>query len=122
MIKIEDGERRVTFGPGGVGFTGIFSTGWTPPDPHMGVGPDHVVVMTNGAIAFFTKDGTLTFQDEIEDTFGFWGEVGATFRLGNSSAAVDGATARRYLHPVAVRDSEPHQGTTRFHVILCSKG
>jgi hypothetical protein len=31
--------------------------------------------MTNGAIAFFTKDGTLTFQDEIEGTQGFWGNL-----------------------------------------------
>ncbi len=60
------------------GFFGVASTGWTPPDPHLAVGPDHVVVMTNGAIAFFTKDGTRTFYDEIEDSYGFWGSVGAT--------------------------------------------
>ena len=47
------------------GFTGIFDTGWTPPDPEMAVGPDHVVLMTNGKIAFFTKTGTQTFEDEI---------------------------------------------------------
>ncbi|MEW5882927.1 MAG: hypothetical protein AB1725_01730 [Armatimonadota bacterium] len=58
---------------GGVGFLGIVSTGWTPPDPHAAVGPNHIVAMTNGAIAFFTKDGTRTFQDEIEGTQGFWG-------------------------------------------------
>lgn len=61
-----------------VGFDAIINTGWTPPDPHMAVGPNHVVVMTNGAIAFFEKDGTLTFQDEIEDSFGFWGGLGTT--------------------------------------------
>lgn len=58
---------------GGVGFLGIVSTGWTPPDPHAATGPNHIVAMTNGAIAFFTKDGTRTFQDEIEGTQGFWG-------------------------------------------------
>ena len=62
----------------GIGFTGILNTGWTPPDPHMAVGPDHVVLMTNGAIAFFTKDGGLTFQDQIEGGDGFWGSLGAT--------------------------------------------
>ena len=62
----------------GFGFDGVLSTGWTPPDPHMAVGPTHIVLMTNGAIAFFAKDGTKTFQDEIEDSFGFWGTVGAT--------------------------------------------
>jgi len=60
------------------GFFGVASTGWTPPDPHLAVGPEHVVVMTNGAIAFFTKEGTQTFIDEIEDSYGFWGGQGAT--------------------------------------------
>ncbi len=75
---ISNAEREVVSGPRGVGFTGIVSTGWTPPDPTLAVGPEHVVVMTNGAIAFFTKDGTLTFQDEIENSFGFWGDLGTT--------------------------------------------
>ncbi len=76
-----DREREITQvieGPGGIGFLAVTNTGWTPPDPHMAVGRDHIVVMTNGQIAFFTKDGTRTFVDEIEDSFGFWGSVGAT--------------------------------------------
>lgn len=76
--EIDNAEREVLTTRGGVGFTGVVNTGWTPPDPHMAVGPDHVVAMTNGAISFFTKDGTQTFTDEIEDSFGFWGSVGAT--------------------------------------------
>ena len=64
--------------PAGVGFPGINNTGWIPPDPHMAVGPQHVVVMTNGAIAFFTKTGTFQFQDQIEGAGGFWGSLGAT--------------------------------------------
>ncbi len=75
---IDHGEREVRLGRDGFGFTAITHTGWTPPDPHLAVGPEHVVVMTNGAIAFFTKDGTLLFQDEIEDSYGFWGSVGAS--------------------------------------------
>ena len=75
---IDDGEREIRLGRDDFGFTAVFNTGWTPPDPHLAVGPEHVVVMTNGAIAFFTKDGTLTFQDEIEDSHGFWGSVGAS--------------------------------------------
>lgn len=75
---IEDAEREVLRTRSGIGFTAVVNTGWTPPDPHMAVGPDHIVVMTNGEIAFYTKDGTRTFRDEIEDSFGFWGEVGAT--------------------------------------------
>ena len=60
------------------GFCGVNFTGWTPPDPIIAAGLEHLVVMTNGAIAFFQKDGTKDFQDEIEDSYGFWGEVGAT--------------------------------------------
>ncbi|MBU0637756.1 MAG: hypothetical protein KKB50_02740 [Planctomycetes bacterium] len=75
---IDHAEREFLIGGRDTGFTAIVSTGWTPPDPHLAVGPDHVVVMTNGAIAFFQKDGTLDFQDEIEDSYGFWGSVGAT--------------------------------------------
>ncbi len=62
---------------GGVGFNGITNTGWTPPDPEIAVGPNHLVMMTNGGIAFFNKSGSLLFEDEIENTFGFWGAQGA---------------------------------------------
>jgi len=62
------------------GFIGIeYCTGWTPPDPIVAAGPEHLVEMTNGGIAFFQKDGTMDFQDEIEDSFGFWGDQGATY-------------------------------------------
>ncbi len=63
---------------GDFSFLAVTSTGWTPPDPHMAVGPGHVVVMTNGQIAFFDKAGTNLFRDEIENSFGFWGAQGAT--------------------------------------------
>ncbi|MCL4740768.1 MAG: dockerin type I repeat-containing protein [Phycisphaerales bacterium] len=91
---IEHAEREFEFTPRGVGFTAITSTGWTPPDPHMAVGPGHVVVMTNGAIAFFQKDGTKTFQDEIEDSFGFWGSVGATGFVFDPEVLYDELTGR----------------------------
>ena len=60
------------------GFVGITNTGWAPPDPHMAAGPIRLVAIVNGGIAFFEKSGTLFFQDEIEDSYGFWGSVGAT--------------------------------------------
>ena len=44
----------------------------------MAAGPGQVVVIANGEIAFFDKDGTNTFRDEIEDSFGFWGSLGTT--------------------------------------------
>ncbi len=43
-------------------FPGIGATGWVPPDPDMAVGPNHVVQVVNATIAFFTKGGTMQFQ------------------------------------------------------------
>ena len=60
------------------GFLGIVNTGWNPPDPHLAAGPMNLVAMTNGAIAFFQKDGVKVFQDEIEGSYGFWSYVGPT--------------------------------------------
>jgi len=59
------------------GFLGVVSTGWNPPDPHLSVGPSHVVLVTNGAIQFMRKDGTLDFAQAIEGPSGFWGPLGA---------------------------------------------
>jgi hypothetical protein len=77
MPSSRDGE-GIPADTSDVGFYGINFTGWTPPDPIIAAGPNHVVVMTNGAIGFFEKNGTKDFQDEIEDSYGFWGGQGAT--------------------------------------------
>ncbi|MEP0847031.1 MAG: hypothetical protein HRF50_09450 [Phycisphaerae bacterium] len=77
--EIELGEREIRTERGvDFGFDAILSTGWTPPDPHIAVGPSDIVAMTNGRISIFNKNGGLLFTDEIEDSFGFWGSVGAT--------------------------------------------
>ncbi len=62
---------------GDFGFEAIPGTGWTPPDPDLAVGPDRIVVIVNGAIAAFDKVGGEQWSDEIENAFGFWGELGA---------------------------------------------
>jgi hypothetical protein len=62
---------------GDFGFEAIPFSGWTPPDPESAVGPDRVMVIGNGAIAAFDRLGNLQWEDEIENTFGFWGELGA---------------------------------------------
>ncbi|MFG0328582.1 MAG: hypothetical protein ACF8PN_01680 [Phycisphaerales bacterium] len=59
------------------GFEGVPGTGWYPPDPEMAVGMNHIVLMTNGQINCFLKDGTNLWRDEIENSFGFWGSLGA---------------------------------------------
>ena len=119
---IDLGEREFRGDPD-FGFTAITSTGWTPPDPHMGVGPNHIVVVTNGAIGFFNKDGTKTFQAPIEGANGFWGSVGATNFVFDPEAlydelsgrffamAAEGRAAGRSFVLVAVSDDADPNGT-----------
>jgi hypothetical protein len=59
------------------GFIGITNTGWRPPDPRAAVGPNHVVAIVNGGIAFFTKAGKRTFFQRLTGSSGFWGKQGA---------------------------------------------
>ncbi|MFT5052313.1 MAG: hypothetical protein ACI8QZ_003746 [Chlamydiales bacterium] len=56
---------------------GILDTGATPPDPHLAVGPDHMVQVTNGRIQFRNNLGGLTFDSPIQGGGGFWGTAGA---------------------------------------------
>ncbi len=91
---VAEGEREIIQKGRGLGFTGFISTGWTPPDPHMAVGPDHIVAIVNGGIAFFTKDGTLTFQDQIEGSQGFWGALGTSGFVFDPEAVYDELSGR----------------------------
>ncbi len=60
-------------------FPGITSTPWTPPDPTIAVGPNHIVQTVNMELAFFDKDGTLQFQQRLDSTGnpGFFEELGS---------------------------------------------
>ncbi len=70
--------RDSTLGAGGdFGFVGVPGAPWTPPDPELAVGPDRIVVVTNGNISTLDKVGALQWTDEIENSFGFWGGLGA---------------------------------------------
>jgi hypothetical protein len=63
---------------GGIGgFEAIQNTGWTPPDPDLAVGPNHIVAVANGEISFFDKTGSQSFAQPIAGSGGFWGSVGA---------------------------------------------
>ena len=46
-------------------FPGIVQTGWVPPDPALAVGPNYIVTTVNQDIAFYTKTGTLVFQQAL---------------------------------------------------------
>ena len=75
---LPNGGDRFPVAKAELGFIGVTNTGWSPPDPHMAMGPNHSVSMTNGAIAFHDRGGNRLFQDEIEGRNGFWGSLGAT--------------------------------------------
>ncbi|MCP4548255.1 MAG: hypothetical protein GY835_17480 [bacterium] len=71
------------------GWQGITNTGWNPPDPHMAIGPLHVMAIVNGGVAAFEKDGDLLWQLDINGSSGFWGEVGAGTFLFDSEVVFD---------------------------------
>jgi len=60
-------------------FAGISNTGWDPPDCTVAVGPNHIVSTVNTSIAFFSKTGTKTFQQPLDNsgTPGFFEPQGA---------------------------------------------
>ena len=88
------------------GFIAHTNTGWTPPDPHVAVGPRHVVTIVNGELAFFEKSGKRTFAQMINNTGGFWGSLGATNFVFDPEVVYD-PHARRYLAMAAERASPP---------------
>ena len=42
-------------------WVGLTQTGWNPPDPSIGVGPNHVIMTVNMRVAFYTKAGVQQF-------------------------------------------------------------
>jgi hypothetical protein len=63
---------------GAGGFQGNVNTGWYPPDPDLAVGPQHVVSVVNGEIAWFLKsNGSKQFGQAIAGGGGFWAAQGA---------------------------------------------
>ncbi len=60
-------------------FPGIDATPWSPPDPSLAVGPDHVVQVVNMDIAWYTKDGTEQFRSRMDSSGnpGFFEDIGA---------------------------------------------
>ena len=60
-------------------FPGISQTPWTPPDPTLAVGPNHIVSTVNSAVAFYDKSGNELFFARLDSTGspGFFEEIGA---------------------------------------------
>lgn len=60
-------------------FPAIGATVWTPPDPCLAVGPNHVVATVNMKVAWYLKDGTAQFENFLDSTGnpGFFEDLGA---------------------------------------------
>lgn len=69
-------EERVDPSPA---FPAISATGWTPPDPTLAVGPEHVIATVNMALAFYDKEGNEQFYANLDSTGspGFFEELGS---------------------------------------------
>ena len=67
---------RVDPGPA---FPAIGRTPWSPPDPTLAVGPEHVLVTVNMEIAWYLKDGTPQFQQRLDSSGnpGFFEGIGS---------------------------------------------
>ena len=59
------------------GFMAFQTTAWSPPDPDLAVGPDHIVSVVNMDIRVHTKSGSLISSELFEDFFA--GQSGGTF-------------------------------------------
>ncbi len=70
---------------GACGFAGISQTRYTPPDPTIAVGPEHIVETVNASIAFYRKDGTLEFSVDLDNR----GDPGFFEPVGGGSFVVD---------------------------------
>ena len=79
------------------GFLGVSFNGWSPPDPHLAVGPDHVLLSTNGSLVVRDKSGDLLFETHLEGTSGFWGELGAGSYVFDPEVAYDPAEDRYFV-------------------------
>ncbi len=68
---------QITAQPGAL-FPGLDQTPWSPPDPALAVGPDHIVQVVNMDLAWYSKDGTQQFRTRLDSTGnpGFFEDVG----------------------------------------------
>ncbi|MBK7405344.1 MAG: hypothetical protein IPJ41_12105 [Phycisphaerales bacterium] len=69
-------QKRTTAGPL---FPSLDQTPWSPPDPTLAVGPNHIVETVNMDIAFYSKNGTEQFRGRLDSSGnpGFFETVGA---------------------------------------------
>lgn len=86
-------------------FPGIGATGWTPPDPNLAVGVNHIVETVNSSVAFFNKTtGQKTFQQIMDGAGGFFGSVGATDFVFDPKCYYDKSSGRFIVLALELQD------------------
>lgn len=99
-----------------VAFPGPGFTGYIPPDCDMGVGPNYVVTVVNISIAFYTKTGVKTFQQNMDQN-GFWSGVGGNSEVySDPKVFFDSASQRWFVFMIEVNGFGG--GTHLSHVLL----
>ncbi len=83
-------------------FPGINFTGSFPPDPDIAVGPDHVVQVVNGAVAFFDKTTGATVFQQPDSNTGFWSGLGAPGFIFDPKAFFDPISQRFFIVELAL--------------------
>lgn len=76
-------------------FPGIGATGWVPPDPDLGVGPQWIVAVVNSSVGFFNKStGQASFLQTSET---FFSGLGATSFQFDPKALYDPMSRRFFI-------------------------
>lgn len=98
------GLSKDPLGVPGARFPGISFTNGYPPDPSIGVGPNHIVQTVNGAIAFFDKTGTKLFQ-QSDSNSAFWSGLSATSFIFDPKVFYDHIAQRFVICELEQQDS-----------------
>jgi hypothetical protein len=116
------------------GFTGMNSTGWTPPDTNLAVGLNHVVETVNKSLAIYDKaTGALLSKQTLRNLFSGLDTAGGPFdpsvlydeqagRFVVEASIRDSTNKKAYLDLAVSNSSDPTQGFTEIHQLEVDEG
>ncbi len=87
-------------------FPAIGATGWQPPDPDLAVGKDHIVAVVNVSLAFFTKNGTKIFEQQLGNG-GFFSGMEVTDFVFDPKCFYDAGSDRFFVVGLEQADGPP---------------
>ena len=99
-------------------FPGISQTQWTPPDPSVAVGPNHIVQTVNMTISITDKSGAVQFQQLLNatDVPGFFDEVDAGGFVFDPKCFYDHYSNRFFIVACEVYDEDTFESYITFAV------